>query len=131
MIVLDTHAWVWWTGNPEQLSPRARDACERAMADRGLYISSISVWEVALLARQQRLRLTIDAEDWVRKAEALPFFHFIPVDNNIALRSVALPESLPRDPADRIIVATALTLGAALVTKDWRLRRVRGLTTLW
>ena len=131
MIVLDTHAWIWWISGPDQLSPRAREACDRAMEDRALCISSISVWEVALLSQRGRLRLTIAVEDWVRKAEALPFFRFIPVDNHIALRSVQLPEGAPRDPADRIIAATAWTLGAPLITKDRRLRRIRGLDTVW
>jgi PIN domain nuclease of toxin-antitoxin system len=72
----------------------------------------------------------MEPADWLARVEALPFLRFVPVDNRIALRSVAL-RAPHDDPADRIIVATALTLGTPLVTKDRRLRRLEGLRTLW
>jgi PIN domain nuclease of toxin-antitoxin system len=73
----------------------------------------------------------MDVADWVAKAESLPFLQFVPVDNRIAIRATRLPEPLHADPADRIIVATTLALGATLVTKDDRLRRYRHVDTLW
>ena len=118
MIVLDTHAWVWWASNPEQLSDHARDLIDKSSADQHLYISSISAWEVALLVAKGRLELTMDVEDWIAKFEALPYMNFLPVSNRIALKSVRLPGPLHSDPVDRMIIATALTLGAVLVTKD-------------
>ncbi|MDA2937806.1 type II toxin-antitoxin system VapC family toxin [Acidobacteria bacterium AH-259-A15] len=123
MIVLDTHVWVWWISDPKRLSTRARKAIQRARADNAIYISSISVWEVALLVLRGRLRLTMDVRDWIAKSEDLPFVNFVPVDNRIALRSTSLPGRLHSDPADRIIIATALSMGAPLVTQDKRILR--------
>jgi PIN domain nuclease of toxin-antitoxin system len=122
MIVLDTHVWVWWIGNPEKLSKRARDIVQQARKDDVIYLSSISVWEVTLLVAKGRLHLTMDVGDWIARSEALPFFHFLPVDNHIAQRAVLLPEPLHNDPADRMIIATAMSLGADLVTKDRKIR---------
>ncbi|WP_324670092.1 type II toxin-antitoxin system VapC family toxin [Geochorda subterranea] len=131
MIVLDTHAWVWWVSSPDQLSPKAREAADQAVEAGALYISSISVWEVVLLVQRDRLRLTLGVEDWVAYCEALPFIRFVPVNNAIAMKSVRLPGSLHPDPADRIIIATALTIGAPLVTKDHRIRSYPHVETIW
>jgi PIN domain nuclease of toxin-antitoxin system len=81
--------------------------------------------------RRGRLELSMDVGDWVAKAEALPLLRFVPVDNRIALRSVLLPPPLHNDPADRIIVATALQLGATLITKDEKLRGYPHVRTVW
>lgn len=131
MIVLDTHAWLWWVSDPGQLSAAARKAIDRAMSEGEVCVSSISAWEVAVLVKKGRLELTMSTEDWVARSEALPFLRFVPVDNRIALRSTALPGSLHDDPADRIIVATTLTIGGTLVTKDDRLRKYPHVRTLW
>lgn len=131
MIVLDTHAWVWWVSSPDLLSPKAREAADQAAENGAVYISSISVWEVLLLVQRGRLRLTLDVEDWVAHCEALPFIRFVPVNNAIAMKSVRLPGSLHPDPADRIIIATALTIGAPLVTKDERIRSYPHVETIW
>lgn len=131
MIVLDTHIWVWWIGEPARLSRRAREAIEASLADSSICVSSISCWEVAMLVKKGRLELTVAPEDWIARCEALPFLRFVPVDNHIAARSVALPAPLHEDPADRIIVATALSLGAVLATKDTRLRRYRPVRSVW
>lgn len=131
MIVLDTHVWVWWTANPEELSRRARDVVQQAKGEDTIYLSSISVWEVTLLVAKGRLRLTIDVGDWIARSEALPFFHFLPVDNHIAQRAVLLPEPLHHDPADRMIIATAMSLGAEIVTKDRKIRNYPHVKTIW
>lgn len=131
MIVLDTHTWVWWVGDPERLSGRAATAIDGAIAEQKLFVSSISVWEVATLVDKKRLVMTLDVGDWIAKCESLPFINFVPVDNHIAFRSRRLPGSLHDDPADRMIVATALSLGATLVTKDRRLRDYGHVETLW
>ena len=131
MIVLDTHAWIWWVGRPELLSEKAMQRIDRAMEDASIYISSMSCWEVSLLVKKGRLDLTTNVEDWIAASEALPFFRFVPVDNRIASRSVHLNGALNEDPADRIIVATAVILGATLITKDQKLRRYSGVESLW
>ena len=131
MIVLDTHVWVWWVARPEQISENAREAIEIAMEREEIFVSSISCWEIALLVRKGRLELTISVEDWVAKSEALPFFQFVPFDNHIALRSNRLPGELHEDPADRAIIATALTLGVPLVSKDRKIRDYPHVKTVW
>jgi len=131
VIVLDTHVWVWWVSGVESLSPKARRLIRAAREQKAVYLSSISVWEVAQLTARGRLRLTMDVVDWVAKSEVLPFVHFIPVDNVIALKSVQLPGTLHQDPADRMIIATALTLGFPLVTRDEKIARYPHVQTIW
>ncbi len=131
MIVLDTHVWVWWVSGSTALSKKASALIERHLTPRSIRISSISVWEVAQLVARGRLELTMGASDWIARCEALPFIEFVPVDNRIALRSTELSGSLRSDPADRIIVSTALTLGVPLVTRDEKLRRYRHVETVW
>lgn len=131
MIVLDTHAWIWWLANPEAISRAAREEIDRAMETEEILISSISCWEIALLVRKERLELTMPVEDWIARSEALPFVQFVPLDNRIALRSNHLPGEIHEDPADRIIIATALTLGAPLVSKDTRIRDYPHVETIW
>ena len=131
MIVLDTHAWVWWVSGAASLPRKVNDALDLGVKDRSIRISSISVWEVAQLVARGRLELTMDVADWVAKSEALEFIRFVPVDNRIAVRATRLTAPLHADPADRIIVATTLALGASLVTKDDKLRRYRHVETIW
>jgi len=131
MIVLDTHAWVWFISNPELLSKRAKRYLDAAVEEKAIMISSISVWEVALLIAKKRLILTLELNDWIAKSEMLPFFKFIPVDNSIAIKSVNLPQPLHSDPADRIIIATAISLGAPIVTKDEKILNYSQVQTIW
>lgn len=131
MILLDTHAWVWWLNDSQELSPAAYRAIHAAREEGAVYVSSISAWELALLTAKGRLRLTMGVEDWIDRAEALPYLNFIPVDNRIAVRSITLPGTLHNDPADRIIIASALTLGVSIVTRDEKIERYRHVKTVW
>jgi PIN domain nuclease of toxin-antitoxin system len=131
MIVLDTHVWVWWVSNPDLLSPQARMLIDKAVVEKRIYISSISVWEVAMLATKGRLQLSLDVGDWIRTCETLPFIQFVPVSNTIALRAVRFPVASLVDPADRIIVATALVLDQILVTKDKKIQKCAPVKTAW
>ena len=123
MIVLDTHALVWWISEPSRLPKRTRTVVDAAMRESSIYVSSISCWEVAMLVKKGRLELSMAAPDWLASLEALPFLSFVPVDNRIALRSVELPPPLHEDPADRVIVATALTIGALVARRLQQGRR--------
>jgi len=95
-----------------------------------LWVSSISVWEVAFLVQRGRLVLTYGIREWVTRNEAVTGLRFLPVDNALALRSVEL-QNLHRDPADRIIVASAERLRATLVTRDERLQSLETVTSIW
>jgi PIN domain nuclease of toxin-antitoxin system len=131
VIVLDTHVWVWFVSNPELLSKAAKKAIDTSMEQKEIFISSISAWEVALLAAKKRLKLSIDVTDWIGKSERLPFLQFLPVDNSVAVKSVNLPQPLHKDPADRIIIATAMTIAAPVVTKDEKLLDYPHVETIW
>jgi PIN domain nuclease of toxin-antitoxin system len=131
VILLDTHVWVWWVSGIESLSKKANRIIREALRKNAIYISSISVWEVAQLVERGRLELTMELNDWISRSESLPFIHFIPVDNKIAIKSVQLPGALHPDPADRIIIATALNHGFPLITRDDKIIRYRYVSTIW
>ena len=131
MIVLDTHTWIWFVSKPEVLSKRAKKAVFAAVEEKSVLISSISAWEVALLVIKKRLTLSLDVNDWIAKSEGLPFIQFIEISNSIAVKSVNLPQPLHPDPADRIIIATALSAGVPLVTKDKKLLDYPHVKTIW
>ncbi|MGB9440095.1 MAG: type II toxin-antitoxin system VapC family toxin [Desulfobacterales bacterium] len=131
MIVLDTHTWIWFISKPEVLSKRAKKAVSAAVKEKSVLISSISAWEVALLVIKKRLTLSLDVTDWIAKSEGLPFIQFIEISNAIAIKSVNLPQPLHPDPADRIIIATALSAGVPLVTKDKKLLNYPHVKTIW
>ena len=131
MIVLDTHVLLWWVSNPEQLSKKARSTIERTISEGSIYISSISAWEIAMLVDRKRLALTMDVKDWITRCEAIPYIKFVPVTNGIAIKAVQLTGDIHNDPADRIIVATALSMGVALVTMDQKLRNYQYVKTVW
>jgi len=132
MIVLDTHVWIWWLGDKVKLSPPAQQRIEVEMQQNStLVLSSISAWEIAMLVKKGRLELTLNVRDWIRKTEGLPFVRFVPVDNTVLLRSVELPGQFHNDPADRMIVATALTMGLPIVTQDSKIRSYEHVETCW
>lgn len=131
MIVLDTHALVFWVSNPSKLSSKARSAIKQAFKKKTVYVSAISVWEIAMLVTKGRLMLTMDVESWLDKVENFPGIQFIPIDTAIARKSVMLPDTLHPDPADRIIIATARQLGATLITSDKKIRSYKHVKTLW
>ena len=130
LIVLDTHALIWWVDGSAALSQRARQHIDSLVAASAIRVSSISVWEIGMLVASGRLELAITTEEWIARCEALPFLGFVAVDNTIALASTRLPGRPPADPADRIIIATAQALRAPLVTKDRRIRTY-DVETIW
>ena len=130
-ILLDTHTWIWYLSDPERLSEDARQIILRAQSKESIFISAISTWEVAMLVKKQRLSLRMDVADWLRLSDSLPFLRFVPVENRILLKSVFLDSEVPSDPADRIIAATALSLGLPLVSKDTRMRQIPSLDVIW
>ena len=128
MIVLDTHAFIWWVDESPRLSARARHALEQADA---LGVCAISCWEIAMLVEKERLRLDRDVLEFLRQALALPRVELLPPTPEVSVAAARLGASSPADPADRMIAATALEAGAAVVSKDARLRRVANLKTIW
>lgn len=132
VIALDTHALVWWVSEPARIPAKARRLLEGAVrTGESVAVSSISIWEIAMLVARKRLELRLALDAWIARVEALPFLAFVPVDNRIAAGAAALDGFPHPDPADRMILATAAGLGAVLVTADARLRRYRGVKSVW
>jgi len=114
--VLDTHALLWWTLDPEQLSAAARDVCTRMESD-GALVSSISLWELGLNVKRGQLVLPLDLASYVARLQRLSWLEIVAVDAELWLRNLALQWE-HRDPADRTIVATAQRYDLPLVSKD-------------
>lgn len=128
MVVLDTHAFIWWCNAPDRLSKAARQASEDA--DVRL-VAAISVWEVGMLVAKGRLGLDRDVATWVDEALSLPGVQLAPLSPHIALRASILPGELHGDPADRLIVATAIEHACVLVTKDDMILRYPHVRAVW
>lgn len=121
-LLLDTHIWLWYVENePKKFSRRIEPLVEAAVQRAEVLISAISVWEIAVLDANRRIDLSQDLRTWVARALGFPGVRLKGLSPSIAIESTRLPGSLHRDPADRILVATARLLGAALVTCDERL----------
>lgn len=129
-LVLDTHSWIWWVNQSPDLSATASRVLAGATPERPVVVSSISVWELFMLVDRGRLVLRTDPTHWVRQCELSPKIRFVPVDNEIARISVQLATDLG-DPADRLVIATALALGGAVVTKDAKIRAAQVVRTVW
>lgn len=129
MIVLDTHAWIWWIDAPDRLSRPAHTAIERA---EEIGVSAMSSWEIALLDLKGRILLPDGAARWVERALSTPRTVELVVDSRIAFEAVALEvDAFPADPADRMIYATARVHGSTLVTRDKAIRDFDPRGTLW
>jgi PIN domain nuclease of toxin-antitoxin system len=128
-LLLDTHAWVWQLLEPERLSGAAAAAIDDPANE--LFLSPISVWETLVLGRKGRLRLAPEPATWVRDALAVSPVTMVSVTHAIALRSDGLAGYEHQDPADRFLIASALVEQMTLVTRDSRIRRYRGVPTLW
>ncbi len=126
-LLLDTHIWVRSQLNPERLSRRVTRAINDPRNE--LWISPISTWEIVLLCEKGRLKLDGGPEAWIQKALTLAPLREAPLTHEIALatRSAGLPH---RDPADRLLLATALILGLTLVTADRSLGRSKQVPVL-
>ena len=130
MILVDTHVVVWLAFDQNQISTKARAAIDTARrSGDGLAISDITLLELATLASKGRIRLDISLESFLQEVEAR--FIVLPISGRACVRAIGLPAAYPKDPADRIIGASALVEGLALVTADRDIRRCKALQTIW
>ena len=130
MILVDTHVVAWLAFDQAQLSKNARAAIDDArQTGEGLAISDITLLELTTLSNKGRIRLDISLESFLREVEAR--FVVLPISGRACVRILGLPAAYPKDPADRIIGATALVEGLSLVTADREIRRSRALHTIW
>ena len=129
--VLDTHAWLWWVAQDPRLSDTGRGAVEGAQSEGTLWISAFSIWEVAKKVQKGQLVLDRPLDDWLDQATTPAGLHVAELTRAVLVESCRLPGGVAGDPADAIIVATARSLGAVLVTKDQRIRDYDQVRTLW
>jgi len=130
VILVDTHVVVWLAFDQGQLSKNARAAINEARQNgEGLAISDITLLELMTLTSKGRIRLDISLESFLREIEAR--FIVLPISGRACVRALGLPAAYPKDPADRIIGATALVEGLSLLTADRAIRRSRAIHTIW
>ena len=130
MILVDTHVVVWLAGDPGRLSKNARAAIDNARkSGEGLAVSDVTLWELATAASKGRICLDVSLESFLAEVEAR--FTVLPITGRACVRALALPATYPKDPADRVIAATALVEGLPLLTADREIRRSRALRTIW
>ncbi len=132
MLVIDTHVLVWWAGSTGDLSVKARRTIERTLKEQGeVIVSSISVWEIAMLVEKGRLLMSMEVERWLDQVSAIEGVRFHPVDTEVAVKSASLPGEFHKDPADRMIVATARKLAVPLVTADEKILKYEHVQSIW
>jgi len=127
MIIADTHVWLWWVADRSKLSRVAARALARA--DR-IGVSPISAWEIAMLVLRGRLRLDTEVRAWVLAALDADRIEVAPLTADVAITAAGL-SALHPDPADRIIVATALESRAPLVTRDAAIAESKTVKCVW
>jgi PIN domain nuclease of toxin-antitoxin system len=129
MILLDTHALIWLASEPAKLSTTASDAIRTANQRGGLAISAITLWELSWLATHGRIDFTGTVNAFVGQISARTSIR--PITVEIAVLASQLPSDYPNDPGDRLIGATAMVEGMALITKDRIIRQCKQINTIW
>lgn len=131
MILLDTHAWLWWLQDPDQLSPTALELINREEPGNGLLVSSISIWEIAVKTSLGKLTLPLPIDEWYAQAQTHSGIVIEPLDPLDAIASTTLPGEFHKDPADRILIAIARRYNIQLVTRDYKIQQYPHVKTAW
>jgi len=129
MILLDTHTLIWLARDPSKLSKAAAEAIRISVQSGGLAISAMTLWELAWLATHARLNLKESVDDFVEELSSRTAIR--PITPRIAVLASQLPATYSRDPSDRLIGATAMSEGIALITNDRTIRNCKQIKTIW
>lgn len=124
VFLLDTHVWIWLVNGDKRVNaPKFLNQIQREVDISNVRVSVISVWEVGMLEQKGRIILPFSALEWAQRALRAPGVLLAALTPEIAIESTRLPGDFHGDPADRIVVSTAKSLGATLVTQDAHILR--------
>ena len=129
--LLDTHTWIWWHMNTQNLSQKVKRLIRDTSKYDELLLSAVSPWEFSKLLEKKRIGISCDPEDWINKALDMPKLRLVPLSPVLAYHSTVLPQPFHNDPADQIIVASAREENAAILTKDERILIYKHVRSLW
>ena len=130
MILLDTHTWIWSHSATKLLSGNVKKLIEKTQTDQRA-IASISIWEFAMMVTKGRINVKIDPKRWLNNSIDNSGLRVIELTPEIAMESCNLPGDFHKDPADRIIVATARAHNLTLLTKDRRIIEYPHVQAIW
>jgi PIN domain nuclease of toxin-antitoxin system len=122
VILLDTCALLW-TVNGDPLSSASLKAINKASTAGALFLSPVSAWEIGILAQRGKVAFGVSAENYVYRAFTRPGFQIAALTPEIAVRASYLPGQFHSDPADRLLISTAMLMGLILVTRDREILR--------
>lgn len=117
-LLIDTHVWLWLVFAEPYIKPSVQEALQLASTEQNLYLSPISMWEIALKHSRGKLALDRPVRQWLTHAATLPGLQLASITPSVAAECAELPVDFHGDPADRIIAATARSEGLTLVTHD-------------
>jgi PIN domain nuclease of toxin-antitoxin system len=130
LILLDTHVVLWLALEPARISKRARAAIDQArQGGTGVAISAITLLEIARLSSEGQIHLNASLDTFLSDVERR--FTVLPISGRVCVRAVSFPVTYPKDPADKVIGATALEEGISLVTTDRGILNSRSVPTIW
>jgi PIN domain nuclease of toxin-antitoxin system len=129
-VVLDTHAWIWWLEGDSRLGRKTLRALDELPENERPILCDISIWEIATLLALGRWNCQVPFESWLKIATHPRTVTITPITAAVGVELTRLPPSLHKDPADRIIISTARTLGLPLLTLDRRILASRS-TKRW
>jgi len=130
LVLLDTHIWLWWLLGEPNLSKDEHAKLDKIAKKGGIFISWVTLWEVEMLERKNRIQLLPDLKTWFVSATDSKICTVLPVDQELIVAQRELPEDFHLDPADRLIAATAFLADMPLVTNDQKIRS-SGACRIW
>lgn len=128
--LLDTHALLHWVFDDPRLSDAHRNVIAQATPENPLFVSDMTLWEIATLYSLRRITLELPLRDFLERTVASPLVQRVAISPAIAAEVAALPDTFHRDPGDRVIVASARVMGATLLTQDQRIIQAGLIETL-
>jgi PIN domain nuclease of toxin-antitoxin system len=130
LTICDTHILIFWQDAPERLSINAAAAIEKGLKQKNLACSDISLWEIAMLSASGRIRNDIPIDGYLNDLITVLYLKVLPINPEIA--AISQSELFPhKDPADRLIAATAIHHNAPLITADRKLQGFQQINTIW